>query len=131
EAGVLCLGEASYAETPGNIDELTLPDAQLRLAHALAETRKPIVLVLVEGRPRIIRTIADAASAILVALNPGMEGGAAIADVLFGGVNPSGRLPLTYPRSANALITYDHKASEESPTGTPMDCATQFEFVSG
>jgi beta-glucosidase len=113
---VLCLGEMAYAETPGNIDDLALPDAQLRLADALAVTGKPIVLVLIEGRPRVIRTVGNAASGIVLALNPGMEGGTAIADVLFGDVNPSGKLPITYPRYPHALRTYDHKAFEEQDT---------------
>ena len=130
---IACVGEPSYAETPGNIDDLNLPDAQLHLVEALAETGKPIVLVLIEGRPRIIRSIADTASAIVLALNPGMEGGAAIADVLFGDVNPDGKLPITYPRFANALTTYDHKKSEESPPGLApaMGYAPQFEFGFG
>lgn len=113
---VLCLGELAYAETPGNIDDLTLPDAQLRLAEALAAAGKPIVLVLIEGRPRVIRTIGNAATGIVLALNPGMEGGTAISDVLFGDVNPSGKLPITYPRYPHALRTYDHKAFEEQDT---------------
>ena len=130
---VACLGEPSYAETPGNIDELTLPDAQLRLAQALADTGKPMILVLIEGRPRIIRSIADAASAIVLALNPGMEGGVALADVLFGDVNPEGKLPITYPRFANALTTYDHRKSEEPLLGfaPAMGYAPQFEFGFG
>src|SRR5205807_9053650 len=98
---VACLGEASYAETPGNIDDLALPDAQLRLTEAVAGAGKPVVLVLIEGRPRVVRTIVERASGIVLALNPGMEGGAAIADVLLGEVNPSGKLPITYPRFAN------------------------------
>jgi beta-glucosidase len=106
----------SYAETPGNIDDLILPEAQLRLAQAVAGAGKPVVLVLAEGRPRVIRSIGDAASGILLALNPGMEGGTAIADVLFGSVNPSGKLPITYPRQPHALRTYDHKAFEEQDT---------------
>ncbi len=113
---ILCLGEMAYAETPGNIDDLTLPDAQLRLAEALVAAGKPIVLVLIEGRPRVIRTIGNDASGIVLALNPGMEGGTAIADVLFGDVNPSGKLPITYPRYPHALRTYDHKAFEEQDT---------------
>jgi beta-glucosidase len=113
---VLCLGEMAYAETPGNIDDLALPDVQLRLAEALAAAGKPIVLVLIEGRPRVIRTVGNAASGIVLALNPGMEGGTAIADVLLGDVNPSGKLPITYPRYPHALRTYDHKAFEEQDT---------------
>ena len=132
DAIVLCLGEMSYAETPGNIDDLSLPDAQIRLAQALAAARKPIVLVLVEGRPRIVRPIVDAMSAILLALNPGHEGGTAIADVLAGDVNPSGRMPITYPRHPNALGTYDHKAFEEQDTGFGLTAfKPQFEFGSG
>ena len=92
---VLCLGEKSYAETPGNIDDLTLPEAQLRFAREIVAAGKPVVLVLVEGRPRIINAIADSMPAILLALNPGSEGGTAIADVPFGEVNPSGKLPIT------------------------------------
>lgn len=129
---VLCLGELSYAETPGNIDDLALPDAQLRLAEALLATGKPVVLVLAEGRPRLIRTLADRAAGILLALNPGHEGGQAVADVLFGDVNPSGRLPITYPRFAHALRTYDHKAFEEQDTGFGLKAyQPQFDFGFG
>jgi beta-glucosidase len=129
---VLCLGEKSYAETPGNIDDLTLPDAQLRLAREIAAVGKPVVLVLVEGRPRIISAIADQVPAILLGLNPGHEGGTAIADVLFGDVNPSGRLPITYPRLPNALLTYDHKAFEETDTSFGLTAfRPQFEFGHG
>jgi beta-glucosidase len=109
---VLCLGEGSYAETPGNIPDLTLGEPQLKLAQAIEATGKPVVLVLVEGRPRVINRIADNASAVLMAYNPGNEGGPAVADVLFGDFNPCGKLPFTYPRFANALMTYDHKAFE-------------------
>jgi len=130
---VACLGEPSYAETPGNIDDLMLSDSQLRLGQALLDTGKPVVFVLIEGRPRIIRPIVDAASAIILALNPGMEGGAALADVLFGSVTPGGKLPITYPRFANALTTYDHKLSEEPAPGSTatMGYAPQFEFGFG
>jgi beta-glucosidase len=129
---VLCLGEKSYAETPGNIDDLTLSEPQLRLARDVAAAGKPVVLVLVEGRPRIISAIADRAAAILLGLNPGLEGGTAIADVLFGDVNPSGRLPITYPRLPNALLTYDHKAFEETDTTFGLTAfRPQFEFGFG
>jgi beta-glucosidase len=129
---ILCLGESSYAETPGNIDDLTLPDAQMRLAKALAATGKRIVLVLIEGRPRIIRDVAGSAHAIVLALNPGIEGGTAIADVLRGAVNPSGKLPITYPRNPNALRTYDHKAFEDQNTSFGQTAfQPQFEFGFG
>jgi len=129
---VLCLGEGSYTETPGNITDLTLGEPQLKLAEALQATGKPVVLVLVEGRPRIINRIVDKAGAILMAYNPGNEGGQAVADVLFGDVNPSGKLPFTYPRTPNGLITYDHKAFETENTAFGnMAFKPQFEFGQG
>jgi len=129
DAVVLCLGEWAYAETPGNIPDLTLPDAQLNLVLRVLETKKPVILLLTEGRPRIISRIADAANAIVMAYNPGNEGGQAIADILFGDVNPSGKLPITYPRSPNRLFTYDHKAFEGEDGGAMPP--PQFEFGSG
>ncbi|MGE5295310.1 MAG: glycoside hydrolase family 3 N-terminal domain-containing protein [Solirubrobacterales bacterium] len=111
---VACIGEPAYCETPGNIDDLTMSEPQLNLVEALAKTGKPIVLVLVEGRPRVIRTIVDDAKAILMAYTPGLEGGQAVADVLFGDANPSGKLPLTYPKYPGGFVWYDHKNSEIS-----------------
>jgi beta-glucosidase len=129
---VLCLGEGSYTETPGNITDLTLGEPQLRLAEAIEATGKPVVLVLVEGRPRIINRIVDKAGAVLMAYNPGNEGGQAIADVLFGNFNPSGKLPFTYPRTPNGLITYDHKTFETEDTAFGnMAFTPQFEFGQG
>jgi beta-glucosidase len=129
---VLCLGEGSYTETPGNITDLTLAEPQLRLAEAIQATGKPVVLVLVEGRPRIINRIVDKAGAILMAYNPGNEGGQAVADVLFGDFNPSGKLPFTYPRTPNGLITYDHKPFETEDTAFGnMAFTPQFEFGQG
>jgi beta-glucosidase len=129
---VLCLGEGSYTETPGNITDLTLPETQLRFAEAIIATGKPVVLVLVEGRPRVINRIADRVAGIVLALNPSSEGGRAVADVLFGDYNPNGKLPFTYPRNPNNLIMYDHKLfeTEETAFGNAAN-KPQFEFGSG
>lgn len=127
---IASLGEWSYTETPGNIDDLGLPRAQLRLVEQLATAGKPIVLVMAQGRPRIIHSITNLASAIVLAPNPGNQGGRAVADVLFGVVNPSGRLPFTYPPAPNALITYDHKGYQ---SGTQVFALSAFrpEFAFG
>ncbi len=132
DAVVVCIGEWSYAETPGNIGDLSLAEVQLQLVQRLLQTNKPVILVLTEGRPRIIRTIADSAKSIVMAYNPSNEGGQAIADVLFGDVNPSGKLPITYPRWPNRLFTYDHKhfAGQEEPEGEAL-ATPQFEFGFG
>src|SRR6267143_318560 len=125
---VLCLGEGSYTETPGNIPDLNLGEPQRKLAEAIEATGKPVVLVLVEGRPRIVNRIAESASAVLMAYNPGNEGGQAVADVLFGDFNPCGKLPFTYPRFPNGLMTYDHKAFETNPFDN-AGIRPQFEFA--
>lgn len=109
---VLCLGEPAYCETPGNINDLTLPEAQLNYAKKLIATGKPVVLVMVEGRPRLITKIFNDVKGALIAFLPGMEGGNAIADVLFGDVNPSGKLPISYPKYPNAIVHYDYKPIE-------------------
>jgi beta-glucosidase len=125
---VACIGEPAYCETPGNITDLAMTEPQLRLVRELAGTGKPIVLVLVQGRPRVIRPIVDLAQAILMAYVPGLEGGQAVADVLVGDVNPSGKLPLTYPKYSGVVWWYDHKASEEKG-GNKFD--PQWEFGHG
>jgi beta-glucosidase len=113
DAVVICLGEKAYCENVGNIDDLTLDEAQLQLSSALLKSGKPVILVLLEGRARIIRPIVDDARAIVMAYRPGMEGGTAIANILFGDACPSGKLPITYPRYPNDLTLYDHKSLEE------------------
>ncbi len=110
---VLCLGENAYAETPGNIDDLTLDQNQLDLAKAAILTGKPVVLILTEGRPRIIASIEPGMKAILQGYWSGSNAGKAIADVIFGDYNPNGRLPYTYPRSTGSIHTYDYKFTEE------------------
>lgn len=109
---LLCIGENSYCETPGNLDELALSRNQTNLALALQATGKPMVLVLNEGRPRLIREIEPGADAIVQLYLISNYGGDALAEVLTGEVNPSGRLPYTYPKYEQALLTYDHKPSQ-------------------
>jgi beta-glucosidase len=109
---ILCLGEDAYAESPGVIDDLTLPDVQIQLAKALIATGKPIVLVLTEGRPRIVREIEPGIAGILMAYIPGSQGHNAIADVIFGDYNPNGKLPFSYPKFTGDLLTYDHRLSD-------------------
>lgn len=126
---VLCLGEGSYTEHPGNIPDLTLPEIQLRFAEAIIATGKPVVLVLAEGRPRVISRIADKVDGIVMAYNPGNEGGRAIADVLFGDYNPDGKLPITYPRAPGYFPTYDVQSFGTFAAGAPF--SPQFEFGTG
>jgi beta-glucosidase len=111
---VLCLGEPAYCETPGNIYDLTLPDAQIAYAKKLKAAGKKLVVVLLQGRPRVMNEIAEIADAIMVGFLPGMEGGRAIADLLFGDANPSGKLPVTYPKHPNGITLYDHKPIESA-----------------
>lgn len=110
---ILCVGENSYTEKPGDLHDLTLSANQIALAKALTKTGKPVILVLNEGRPRLISAIERDIQGVLQAYLPGNFGGDAIADILYGNVNPSGKLPYTYPMYANTLVTYDHKPSEE------------------
>jgi len=109
---VLCLGEKPYTETAGNIDTLTLDQAQINIANAMIATGKPVILVTLGGRPRIITAIAEQVSGVILGFLPGMEGGQAIADVLYGDYNPDGKLPISYPRNTNDSVMYDHKPIE-------------------
>ena len=113
---VLCLGENSYCETPGNLDDLNLSSNQKDLLMAVASTGKPVVLVLNEGRPRIIGDVEPLAAAVVDVMLPSNYGGDALAELLAGDENFSGKLPFTYPKHINALHTYDYKVSENVET---------------
>lgn len=109
---IACIGENSYCETPGNLSDLTLSANQRNLVKALAATGKPVVLVLSEGRPRIINDIVPLAGAVVDVMLPGNYGGDALANLLAGDANFSGKLPFTYPKYINSLATYDYKPCE-------------------
>lgn len=112
---VLAIGETKpYAETDGTIDDLTLEQEQQKTIEAALKTRKPVILILVEGRPRIIHQYADKVDAILFAGLPGNEGAQAISEILSGLTNPSGKMSFTYPRKHGHMIAYNHKPSEYS-----------------
>ena len=113
---VACIGENSYCETPGNLTDLWLSENQRNLVKELAKTGKPIILILNEGRPRLIADIEPLAKAIVYILLPGNYGADALANLLAGDVNFSAKLPYTYPREINSLANYDYKVSEEVGT---------------
>ena len=115
---VACIGENSYTETPGNLTDLWLSENQRNLVKALATTGKPIILVLNEGRPRLIADIEPLAQGIIDILIPGNYGGDALAQLLSGKANFSGKMPYTYPKEINSLANYDFKKSEEVGTMT-------------
>ncbi len=135
---ILCLGEKNYTETPGDISNLYISEAQTQLALALAKTNKPIVLILNEGRPRLISNFEDKMQAVVQCYLPGNEGGRAIADLLCGDINPSGRLPYNYPRHPNSLEKYNRKYSESlgdeeqnNDAKYEKSYSPQYEFGSG
>ena len=109
---VLCLGENTYTEKPGDLNDLNLHKLQVKLAKKLAETGKPIILILNLGRPRLISDIEPLMTAVVNVYLPGNFGGDALSDILSGKVNPSGKLPYTYPAYPNSLIPYYYKPSE-------------------
>ena len=113
---VACIGENSYTETPGNLTDLWLSDNQRNLVKALAQTGKPVILVLNEGRPRLIADIEPLAQGIIDILIPGNMGGDALANLVSGKSNFSGKMPYTYPKEINSLANYDFKKSEEVGT---------------
>ena len=110
---ILCLGENSYCEKPGDLDDLYLNDLQTELAQEILKTGKKVILVLSEGRPRVIFKIASKLDAIVQTYLPGPYGSDALADILVGEINPSGKLPYTYPAFPNSFTPYYHKYSEE------------------
>lgn len=135
---VLCLGEKNYTETPGDISNIFMSKSQIKLALALAKVNKPIILVLNEGRPRLISDFEDKMSAVVQCYLPGNEGGRALVDILYGEVNPSGRLPYNYPKYPNSLEKYNRKyteslADEEQNNDAQYEksYSPQFEFGTG
>ena len=122
---VACIGENTYCETPGNLSDLTISKNQRELVKALAKTGKPIVLILNEGRPRIIADIEPLAKAVVDILLPGNYGGDALANLLSGDANFSGKMPYTYPKEVHSLMNYDYKPSEH--TGEAMEGAYNYD----
>jgi beta-glucosidase len=136
DAIVLCLGENSYTETPGNLSDLYLSDLQTAYAKKLAETGKPVILILNEGRPRIISKFEPLMKGVVMTYLPGNFGGDALASILFGDENPSGKLPFNYPKFPNSLANYNHKPSEsrsvvEGVYNYDADYNPQYEFGFG
>ena len=122
---VACVGENSYCETPGNLTDLNLSSNQQELVKALAKTGKPIVLILNQGRPRLIKDIEPLAKAIVNVMLPSNYGGDALANLLAGDSNFSGKMPFTYPKEINSLITYDYKPCEH--IGKQMEGAYNYD----
>jgi beta-glucosidase len=112
DVAIICLGELPSTERPGDIYTLDLPKEQELIVEELSKTGIPIILVLIEGRPKIIREIEPLSDAIVQAYLPGDQGASAIVDILCGDINPSGKLPYTYPRYNGVIMHYDHKQSE-------------------
>lgn len=121
-----CIGENTYCETPGNINDLNISENQSELVRALAATGKPVILILNEGRPRIIRDIEPLAAAVVDIMLPSNYGADALSELLSGDANFSGKLPFTYPKYVNSLHTYDYKVSENVAT---MDGAYNYDAV--
>jgi beta-glucosidase len=124
------MGEEAYAETPGNIPTLDLDQAELESVKKVNASYPgvPIVYILMQGRPRIIREIEPLAEGILMAYWPGSRGANALADILFGDYNPCGKLPFTYPRYSGEILTYDHKWLDEAVEQVSPEYKFSYEF---
>lgn len=129
---IVCVGEIPASEKPSDINELELPEVQQELVKKLAKTGKPIILVMVQGRPRIIKEIEPLVNGIVMAYLPGQEGGRAISDVIFGTINPSGKLPYTYPKYSGNILPYYYKKADIRDINWGFDgFYPQFEFGFG
>ncbi|OWY98919.1 Glycoside hydrolase, partial [Phytophthora megakarya] len=129
EYTIAVIGEKQYTEKPGDIDDLALPEGQVKYVEALAATGTKVILVLFEGRPRLLGSLPDTASAIIDGLMPCEMGGQAMAEIIYGDVNPSGRLPITYPKDpANVAIPYYHRVSTQCAYD---HCWMQWDFGTG
>lgn len=116
---ILCLGEKAYAESPGVIDDLNIEENQVALARAAKATGKPVILVLLEGRPRIVSAIEPLVDAVVLAYRPATFGAHAITEVMAGDYNPNGVLPFTYPRYSGDVVLYDYKGTEQIREDVP------------
>ncbi|KAG7395713.1 hypothetical protein PHYBOEH_003318 [Phytophthora boehmeriae] len=126
---IIAIGEDVYAEKPGDLDDLNLPRGQVEYVREIAATGTKVVLVLVQGRPRLLQGLAELAHAVVYAMLPGELGGQALAEILYGHVNPSGRLPITYPKEpANIAIPYNHLVSTQCRDGP---CIMEWTFGQG
>ncbi|RLN13887.1 hypothetical protein BBJ28_00017158 [Nothophytophthora sp. Chile5] len=130
EFTIIAIGESPYAEKPGDLDDLNLPIGQVEYVREIAATGTKVILVLVEGRPRLLQGLAELVHAVLYAMLPGELGGQALAEIIYGRVNPSGRLPITYPKTpANIAIPYNHLVSTQCRDEGP--CKVEWSFGHG
>ncbi|ETN07521.1 hypothetical protein PPTG_13400 [Phytophthora nicotianae INRA-310] len=127
---IIAIGEREYAEKPGDLDDLNLPLGQIEYVREIAATGTKVILVLVQGRPRLLQGLAELAHAVVYAMLPGELGGQALAEILYGRVNPSGRLPITYPKTPATIgIPYNHPADTRCRDERP--CKMEWEFGHG
>ncbi|KAG7388074.1 hypothetical protein PHYPSEUDO_013193 [Phytophthora pseudosyringae] len=127
---IVAIGEREYAEKPGDLDDLNLPTGQVDYVREIAATGTKVILVLAQGRPRLLQGLAEIAHAVVYAMLPGELGGQALAEILFGHVNPSGRLPITYPKTPATIgIPYNHPVDTRCRDEKP--CTMEWEFGHG